>query len=135
MANAIYDKGRESFLIGQINWASDNIKVVLVDSADYTVSLSTHQFLSDIPSAGRVATSSNLTTKTTTAGVADADDTIFTGATGDMSEALVIYQDSGTASTSRLIAYIDTATGLPIQPNTGDITVVWSNGSDKIFKL
>jgi hypothetical protein len=135
MANAIYDRGRESFLKGELNWLSDNIKVVLVDAADYTVSLSTHQFLSDIPSAARVATSSNLSTKTATAGVADADDTIFIGATGDMSEALVIYQDTGTATSSRLIAYIDTATGLPIQPNTGDITVVWSNGSDRIFRL
>lgn len=135
MANSLYDRGRESFLKGELNWVSDNVKVVLVDAADYTVSLATHQFLSDVPSGARVATSANLTTKTATAGVADADDTIFIGATGDMSEALVIYQDTGTASTSRLIAYIDTATGLPIQPNTGDITVVWSNGSDKIFKL
>ena len=55
MANALYDAGREAFLDGTISWSSDNIKVVLVDAADYTVNLATHTALSDIPAAGRVA--------------------------------------------------------------------------------
>jgi hypothetical protein len=126
MANALYDLGRESFLKGEISWSSDNIKTVLVDSADYTVNLATDQFLSDIAAGGRVATSANLATKTTVAGAADAADVTFTAVTGDISEALVIYQDTGTATTSRLIAYIDTATGLPVTPNGGDIQVQWS---------
>jgi hypothetical protein len=135
MANALYDKGREKFLTGAISWSSDNIKVVLVDAADYTVNLSTHEFLSDVASGGRVATSGNLASKTTTAGVADAADVTFTAVTGDQSEALVIYKDTGSAATSPLIAYIDTATGLPVTPNGADITVTWDNGSNKIFKL
>ncbi len=135
MANALYDKGREKFLTGAIAYASDNIKVVLVDAADYTVNLSTHEFLSDIIVGGRVATSGNLASKTTTAGVADAADVTFTAVTGDQSEALVIYKDTGSAATSPLIAYIDTATGLPVTPNGADITVTWDNGSNKIFKL
>lgn len=135
MANALYDKGREKFLTGAISWSSDDIKVVLVDAADYTVNLSTHEFLSDVTSGGRVATSGNLASKTTTAGVADAADVTFSAVTGDVSEALVIYKDTGSAATSPLIAYIDTATGLPVTPNGGDITVVWDNGSNKIFKL
>lgn len=135
MANALYDTGRAAFLLGDIDWAADNIKAVLVDSADYTVDLATHQFLSDIPSGGRVATSGNFTGKTTTAGVADADDITLTGVSGDQSEAVVIYRDSGSPATSQLIAYIDTATGLPVLPNTGDISVIWDNGSNRIFKL
>lgn len=135
MTNALYDKGREKFLKGEISWNADNIKVVLVDAADYTVNLSTHEFLSDVTSGGRVATSGNLASKTTTAGVADAADVTFSAVTGDVSEALVIYKDTGSAATSPLIAYIDTATGLPVTPNGGDITVVWDNGSNKIFKL
>ena len=126
MANALYDLGRESFLKGEISWSSDNIKTVLVDTATYTVNLATDQFLSDIALGERVATSANLATKTTVAGAADAADVTFTAVTGDISEALVIYQDSGTATTSRLIAYIDTATGLPATPNGGDIQVQWS---------
>lgn len=135
MANALYDKGREKFLTGAISWSSDNIKVVLVDSADYTVNISNHEFLSDVTSGGRVATSGNLASKTTTAGVADAADVTFSAVTGDQSEALVIYKDTGSAATSPLIAYIDTATGLPVTPNGGDITIVWDSGSNKIFKL
>ena len=35
-------------------------------------------------------------------------------------EAIVIYVDTGTEATSPLVAFIDTATGLPITPNGGD---------------
>lgn len=135
MANAMYDFGRQGFLEGSIDWDTDDIKVVLVDGADYTVNLTTHEFLSDVPSGARVATSGNLASKTVTAGVADAADVTFSTVTGDASEILVIYKDTGSAATSRLIAYIDTATGLPVTPNGGDITVTWDNGSNKIFKL
>lgn len=135
MANALYDNGRESFLKGEISWSSDNIKAVLVDTATYTANLATDQFLSDIPAGERVATSANFTAKTTTAGVADAADVTFASVSGDQSEALVVYQDTGVEGTSRLIAYIDTATGLPVTPNGGDISVTWDSGVNKIFRL
>lgn len=135
MANALYDKAREAFLTAAINWTSDTIKVVLVDTADYTVSLTTHQYLSDIPSGARVATSAALGSKTATLGVADAADTSFTAVSGDQSEAYVIFVDTGTEGTSRLIAYFDSATGLPITPNGGNITLTFDNGSNKIFRI
>lgn len=135
MANALYGKGREKFLRGEISWNSDNIKAVLVDVADYTVAIDTHEFLSDIPSGARVATSANMAAKTTTLGVADCDDFAFTSVTGDPSEAIVFYKDTGTAATSPLIAYLDSATGLPVTPNGGDINVLISSGSNKLFKL
>ena len=56
-------------------------------------------------------------------GVFDAADVAFTTVTGDPSEVLVIYKDTGSAATSPLIAYIDTATGLPVTPNGGNINV------------
>lgn len=135
MASGLYGLGREGFLGGDIDWDADNIKAILVDTADYTVNLSTHQYLSDIPAAAREETSGNLVSKTITAGVADAADITFTSASGDDCEALVIYQDTGVEGTSRLIAYIDTATGLPVTLNGGDVSVTWDNGADKIFKL
>ena len=135
MANALYDKGRQKFLEGGIAWLTDTIKAVLVDTNDYTVNLATHEFLSDILAPARVATSPAFTTKTSTAGVADAADITWTAVTGDPSEALVFYKDTGSAATSALIAYIDTATGLPVTPNGGDIVVTWDNGSNKILKL
>ena len=69
------------------------------------------------------------------AGVADAADILFTAVTGATVEALVIYRDTGTPGTSRLIAYIDSATGLPFAPSGADVTVQWDNGINKIFKL
>jgi hypothetical protein len=135
MANALYDKGREGFLDGTIDWDTDNIKVLLVDTDDYTVNLSADNDYDDVTAGGIVATSANLTGKTVTAGVADAADITFSSVTGDQCEALVIYQDTGVTSTSRLIAYIDTASGLPVTPNGGDITVTWDSGANKIFKL
>ena len=135
MANAVYGKGREKFLNGDIDWANDDIKAVLVDTAAYAVSIDSDEYLSSIPAGDRIATSGNLASKTSTLGVADAADITFSTVTGDVSEAIVLYKDTGDAATSPLIAYVDTATGLPITPNGGDITISWDSGANKIFKL
>lgn len=135
MANALYNKGREGFLDGNIDWDTDDIRCILIDTADYTVDLATHDNLDDVPGDARVATSGALTSKTVTNGVADAADVTLSSVTGDTCEAIVIYKHTGTESTSRLIAYIDTATGLPVTPNGGDITIQWDSGANKIFKL
>ena len=133
MANALYDLGREKFLNAQIDWTDNDIKVLIVDGAVYTPNLATDEFRDDIASA--VATSANLGSKTSTAGVADAADVTFSTVSGAQSEYLVIFYDTGTPATSPLIALIDTATGLPVTPDGGDITITWDSGANKIFKL
>ncbi|EIU4337599.1 hypothetical protein ABZQ74_06570 [Pseudomonas aeruginosa] len=135
MANTLYDKGRQRFLEAQFNWLTDTIKVVMVDTGAYTPNFTTHEFLSDIPSSSRITTPVTLTGKATTSGAADANDVTFPSVSGASIEAIIIYKDTGTEGTSPLIAYIDTATGLPITPNGGDIIVTWDNGTNKIFKL
>ena len=135
MANALFDKARQRFLEGQFNWNTDTIKAVLVDTGTYTVNLSAHEFLSDIGTGARITTSGAFTGKATVGGAADANDVTFTSVTGASIEAIVLYKDTGTDATSPLIAFIDTATGLPITPNGGDIIVTWDNGANKIFKL
>lgn len=135
MANSLYDKARKAFADGEINLLNDTIKCVLIDAADYAVDLANHDFLDDVPSGARVGTPQTLGTKSTTAGVFDAADVTFSSVTGDQCEAILIYKDTGTAGTSRLIAYIDSATGLPVTPNGGDIQIQWDNGPNKIFKL
>ncbi|AER47487.1 minor tail protein [Mycobacterium phage Ryadel] len=133
MANALYAKYKEKVLAGGVSWTGDNIKVALVDADDYTVDLDADEFLDDIASGAIIATSANLGSKTVTGGVADAANVTFTAVSGDISEALVIFKDTGTASTSPLIAYIDDADGLAVTPNGGDITVIWPD--DGIFEL
>jgi len=134
MANALYAKAKEAFLSGLIDLTTDTIKATLLDSADYTPDLAAHDFLDDVPSGARVATVT-LTGKSVTGGVFDAADATFSSVTGDQCEYIISWQDTGTESTSRLIAIIDTATGLPITPNGADINIVWDNGSNKIFAL
>jgi len=136
MANALYGKGREGFLDGSIDWDTDDIRVILVDMADYPAfSIDVDDNLDDIPTAARVKVSDALASKTVTLGVADAADITLSAVTGDASEALVIYKHTGVESTSRLIAYIDSATGLPVTPSGGDIAIQWDDGANKIFKL
>jgi hypothetical protein len=135
MASALFAKAKKAFLDKDIDMLDDNIKAVLVDSADYTLDLAAHDFLDDIPAGARVATSGNLANKTTTGGVFDADDITITGVTGDQFEYVILYRDSGAAATSQLICCFDTATGLPCTPNGGDITLTWDSGANKIFAL
>lgn len=132
--SSLYDKGREGFLTGSISWTGDTIRALLV-AADYVPDLAAHQFLSDIAVGYRVATSSPLTGKMPDAGVADAHDVLFTSVTGVAVAALVLYQDTGIAATSRLLAYLDNVVGIPFSPSGADVQVVWSNTADRIFKL
>jgi hypothetical protein len=133
MANSLYLKAKESFLNGSINMVANTITIALVDTGVYTYS-SSHQFRNEVAN-NAVISSTTLTNKTITNGVFDADDATFSSVTGANCEALLIFQDTGIQTTSRLIAYIDSATGLPILPNGGDISVAFSSGSSKIFAL
>ena len=135
MANGLYDKGREGFLAGDLSWRDDDIRVVLVDTALYTVNLATHEFLSSVPVGARVAVSGSLAGKTVAGGVADADNITIPAVTGASSEAIVVYKHTGADATSRLIMYADNGIGLPFTPNDGDVRITWSNSPSKIFRL
>jgi hypothetical protein len=133
MANALYSLGREGFLDGSIDWDTNDIRVMLVKST-YTFDDADN----DLTDLGAVdnGRSAALGSKTVALGVADAADTTITATAAVECNALVIFQHTGTDSTARLIAYIDTATGLPVTPAAGGVVnVAWDNGANKIFKL
>jgi hypothetical protein len=137
VASAWYPKFKEAILTGAANSnpSTGTVKAILVDTADEAYNAA-DQFLSDVTGAGIVATSGALTTKSFTNGIFDADDITFTAVSGDQSEAIIIYIDTGTSTTSRLMLFIDTASsGLPVTPNSGNINVTWDNGSNKIAAL
>lgn len=127
----------------------DDIKGVFVNVSGtgtlYTPDLAQHEFLSDIASGARLATSSVLANKTNSTGsgaslvggVADADDVVFSlvGPSGTTIEAFVLYKDTGNDATSPLIMYVDVATGLPVTANGGNITVSFDTGVNRIFSL
>lgn len=143
MANALFDPAREGFLAGEIDWDTAVIKVAVVRG--YTFSAA-HKFVSDVTGAGGVlhATSAALAGKTVANGVADATDvTLSSVAANASNHYLLVFQSSAVtggadvaAASQRVIAYLDTGTGLPVIPNGGDITVAWGNvAGTLIFKL
>lgn len=132
MANALYPKWKEAISQATANSAlTGTVKVALVDTGSYTYSAA-HEFYSSV--TGVVGTPQTIGSKTYTNGVFDGSDVTYTAVTGNTVEALIIYIDTGTAGTSRLVAYIDSGvTNLPVTPNGGDITVSWN--ASGIFAL
>lgn len=137
MANALF-QAYKLFTLGDdattglsaIDWETDTIKVVLIDAADDTIAPNTDDALNDIAAGARVATATITSVAVTgSSGTAtvDAADTTFTAVTGDQSEQLVVYKDTGTEATSTLAIFYDTFTsGMPVTPNGGNIVIQWN---------
>lgn len=134
MANAIYPKYKEAILdaLTDVDLIAGTVKAALIDTGVYTYSAA-HDFYDDV--TGVVGTPVTLATgKSVTNGLFDADNITFTGVTGATIEALIIYIDTGTAATSRLVAYFDTGIAeFPVTPNGGDIDITWNVSG--IFQL
>ena len=128
MASTQYTKGIYGLISGSIDLLNDNLKLVLVDTAGYTADLDADEFLSAIPLADRVATSPNLSSKTLSIDTStnpdqvmfDAADGTFTAVSGDGTEAVVLFKDTGDPATSPLISYYDGAT-VQLTPNGNDV--------------
>jgi hypothetical protein len=139
MADAFYQEMRNAMLGAPthsvVDLNTDAIKFILYDETDDALNLA-DQDIADILAAGIVATSANVTSPTVGVvgvGVFDHANETFTAVTGDIFESLTYYKDSGTASTSPLICNIDSATGLPMTPNGGDI--VWAPAAGGVFQI
>lgn len=131
MANAIYNKYLEAAIQNTANSSmagsgTTGVYAALVDTGTYTFS-QTHEFFSSVV-AGQVGTEVELGTKTFTAGLFDAANSVFASVSGSTAEAIVIFiKNAGANTTWRLVGYIDTGvTGLPVTPNSGDINVTWN---------
>jgi hypothetical protein len=144
MANVVTNEAKLSLINGNIVYASDTIKAALVTST-YTPNAD-DQFIdtggaSDVVDARVSGTTdqtlgSKVLSKDTTNDFAylDAGDVTFTAVTaGSTIAGVVVYKDTGTPTTSKIIAYYDvtdTAT------NGGDITIQWATvANGGILKL
>jgi hypothetical protein len=141
MANIAFNNFRSGILLADFDLAVASIKAMLVRS--YTLDL-TDVTVADMVAGGGVinGTSAALGTPTVTNGVFDAADTTITTTASGTNHILVIAQTSAVTggadlptSGQLLIAYIDTGTGLPIQPGTGVVAVTWSAGAAKILAV
>jgi hypothetical protein len=144
--NRLYDKGRNAFARGEIQWkvGGSTIRIMLVDSALYIVDYANDEFLSSIPVGARVGDNGNtgynqgalVTLLNPTAGICDAaDTTILAVPPGGPYEYIVIYKQGTSDADSQLIALLDTATNLPVTTAGSDVLASWDNGINKIFKL
>lgn len=139
MANGLYQHGVKNFALGNVVWKASGgstIKTALVDSADYTVDLASHEFRNATGlSSGIEETSGSMTlVDAAVDGVVDANDVTFTGTAGDACEGILVYREVGSAATDLLLFWWDSASGLPVTLG-GDVTVVWDSGASKIAKI
>lgn len=133
MANSAYNAGRVAFAKAQLNWETATIKALLIDTAYYTFDAN-HANLAAVNVSARVATQTLTNKVVLSTGACDADDTVFANVSGPTIEAVILYVDTGVESTSTLIAYLDTVTGLPFQPVGLSVTLTWDSGVNAIIR-
>lgn len=123
-----------------INFDTATLGVFFVDEADDTISQTSDVDAADRTAAAQVpdfASAPNITTNASTITsnvlMVDGDDTLFTALDDDPVESYDIFIDSGTDTTSPLISNHDDATGLPLDPSGGNVTIVW--GATGIYRF
>lgn len=91
--------------------------------------LSNKEYLDDLGAGAVVATTTLNSVVVLAHGTVDAANATFSTVSGDTSEALVVYKDTGSAATSPLICMLDanTTPGLPVTPLEADVGIVWSS--------
>ncbi|MBS4082927.1 MAG: hypothetical protein KGZ73_05200 [Rhizobiales bacterium] len=132
MADVIYNSFKRDIQNGSIDLDTDTIKVALVTSS-YTPDQDAHDNFDDITNevsgTGYTAGGATLANKAVTAdntdneGVFDADDVTWSSST-ITARGAVIYKSTGTASTSKLIAYVDF--GSDKTSTAGNFTIQWN---------
>ena len=132
LALPFYPLGGELVMSASINFLTNTLKAVALPSS-YVYDPS-HQFLTDIPAV--VGTAVTLVNKSITDGAFNADD-IDLGAiaAGSTISSVLIYKDTVTPATSPLLLRITDITGFPLTTGGSNISVRWSDGAAKIFRL
>lgn len=110
----LYPLARQLFATGGLDWATANVKACVL-AAGYVPDF-TQQYLSGIPSSAILGTTPNISGKTGAAGYLDGNTASFgVIASQALAGYILFYQDSGTPSSSVLIAFFD-STDLPGMP-------------------
>jgi hypothetical protein len=137
MANSLYNYARQLAATTGLTWTTGVFRAYLIDddaAPGYTFSAA-HQYFSSLDVATRAAGPVALTCSAAD-GACDASDITFTAvAAGPAIDAVMIMKFVSVDGDSPNVAWIDTATGLPITPNGGDIIVTWDSGTNKIFRV
>lgn len=131
MSNTSYPLGMQAALSAGVNLPSATVKAYLVANT-YTFSTA-HQYVADLGTT--IGTAQALASKSITNGIFDANDVDFGAIASGTIKAVAIAIDTGNTSTSPLLFYFDTGSGLPLVANGGNVNIPWNNGADKIVHL
>ena len=138
MSNGLYPTYKKVAISPGLDLVTGStLKAALISTTtgttNYTYS-ATDQFFSAIPSGAIVAAGVALSGKAVavsgTSAVLTASAVVWPSVVQSGSQtgqAIVFYNDTGTASTSQLVGYMDTETGLPVTPNGANITLNFSS--------
>lgn len=137
MASFLYDifriniEGEDTHAFVDLD--DDVLGMFFVDEATDTPSQSADQDVADRTAGAQVpsfATAPNLANTVSAidsnVGKFDADDLTFTALTGAASASIDLFKDTGTDTTSVMIANFDDYTGLPLTPSGGNVTIVFA---------
>lgn len=139
MANFVYNEAKRALAAGEINWASSDIRVILVmtnttaDTEDDTNTVTGFTTLDEFDGSGYSSGGVALTGEAlnedsaNNRAEADANDAAF-GALGNGTrqiQAAVVIKWNTTLGGSMPIAYIDTG-GFPLNPGGASITIQWN---------
>lgn len=135
MADKLYPKFKAQLMIGAIDLRAVTIRAMLLNgtgAGDYTYN-DAHEFVSDIPAGARIKSTNPLSAKAVnlTTGAFDSDDPTAEAVPGggDDVERLVLYIDTGSDATRRLIHYKDSGvTTVPFTPDGSDIRLIVGAG-------
>jgi len=117
------------------------VRTSLSSGTPYSVSLAADDYLPDIPDTTTVRPIAGvtLTSQSVALRVFDGGDVVFPSvpSSTEAIQAIVLYKEDTTVTTSRLIAFFDSASvsGLPVTPNGQNINLTWDSGANKIFAL
>jgi len=131
MSNTSYPLGMQAALSAGVNLPSATVKAYLIANS-YTYD-GTDQYVADWGTT--IGTAQTLASKSITNGIFDADDVDFGAIASGTIKAVGIAIDTGNTSTSPVLFYFDTGSGLPLVANGGNVNIPWNNGADKIVHL
>lgn len=134
----LYQQGLEDFIDGKIDLLNDTIKYALLGTGytfsaahEYWDDVSTNEVSSTNYTAGGQALGGKTVTLVSGAVEFDANDLVWGGVTFSARYG-ILYKDTGTASTSTLIAYYDFGSTLSL---SSESVKIFFNNTNKVLKI
>jgi hypothetical protein len=125
----MFGPGKQGLLDGSIDLDTDDVRVMLVKAA-YTFD-ATDKFVADLGAVDNGRSIALGSAAVSATGVFDAADTTLTATDAAASDALVLFKNTGSDATARVIAYLSIASFTPSASQA--VAVTWDSGASKLF--